>query len=200
MEYADSGSLRNYLKYKCSKLTWDDEQYDVGLALEIDQVLRETIIPDTPEDYVKIYTCKDGKPDNRPTIYQVVDWLKTITTKTDVKQKFFNRQVNKNLSNAEVPLTFKYFEKVADKNYAMEQLEVDYFYDNGIVKKDYNKAFELFKQSAEGNYSYEITMLTYCYSYSIGTKSDKQKAFAYLGTNMYEFGDGIMKDIDRATY
>jgi TPR repeat protein len=31
---------------------------------------------------------------------------------------------------------------VADKNYAMEQLEVGYFYDNGIgIKKDLKKAF-----------------------------------------------------------
>ncbi|CAB4395985.1 unnamed protein product [Rhizophagus irregularis] len=36
--------------------------------------LRETIVSDTPEEYVKIYTkCWDGEPDNRPTIYQVVD-------------------------------------------------------------------------------------------------------------------------------
>ncbi|CAB4446726.1 unnamed protein product [Rhizophagus irregularis] len=32
---------------------------------------RETVVPDTPDEYVKIYTkCWDGEPDNRPTIYQ----------------------------------------------------------------------------------------------------------------------------------
>ncbi|CAB4438080.1 unnamed protein product [Rhizophagus irregularis] len=47
------------------------EHYDVGLALEITQGLREAIVPDTPDEYVKIYTkCWDGEPDNRPTIYQ----------------------------------------------------------------------------------------------------------------------------------
>ncbi|CAB4495540.1 unnamed protein product [Rhizophagus irregularis] len=47
------------------------EQYDVGLALEILQGLRETVVPDTPENYVEIYTkCWDGEPDNRPNIYQ----------------------------------------------------------------------------------------------------------------------------------
>ncbi|CAB5364553.1 unnamed protein product [Rhizophagus irregularis] len=36
------------------------EQYDVGLALEILQGLRETVVPATPENYVKIYTrCWD---------------------------------------------------------------------------------------------------------------------------------------------
>ena len=34
----------------------EGERYDVSLILEISQGLRETVIPDTPEDYVKIYT------------------------------------------------------------------------------------------------------------------------------------------------
>ena len=36
----------------------EGEQYDVSLILDISQGLRETIVPDTPEDYVKIYTGK----------------------------------------------------------------------------------------------------------------------------------------------
>ncbi|POG75315.1 kinase-like domain-containing protein [Rhizophagus irregularis DAOM 181602=DAOM 197198] len=49
----------------------EGERYDVGLALEILQGLRETVVPDTPENYVEIYTkCWDGEPDNRPNIYQ----------------------------------------------------------------------------------------------------------------------------------
>ncbi|CAB5104288.1 unnamed protein product [Rhizophagus irregularis] len=101
MEYADGGSLRNYLKKNFKKLTWDDkysmayqlscailclhnegivhrdlhscEQYEIGLALEISQGLRETVVPNTPEEYVKIYTkCWDGEPDNRPKIYQIL--------------------------------------------------------------------------------------------------------------------------------
>ncbi|CAB4438330.1 unnamed protein product [Rhizophagus irregularis] len=63
----------------------EDEHYDVGLVVEISQGLREIVVPDTPEEYVKIYTkCWDGEPDNRPTIYQVVDWLNAIITKSDV--------------------------------------------------------------------------------------------------------------------
>jgi hypothetical protein len=36
----------------------EGEQYDIALALEILQGLRETIVPDTPEEYVKIYTSE----------------------------------------------------------------------------------------------------------------------------------------------
>jgi serine/threonine protein kinase len=36
----------------------EGEQYDVGLALEILQGLRETVFPGTPENYVEIYTSK----------------------------------------------------------------------------------------------------------------------------------------------
>ncbi|GBC15199.2 kinase-like domain-containing protein [Rhizophagus irregularis DAOM 181602=DAOM 197198] len=114
IEYADGGTLRNYLKKSFTDLTWnnkynlayqlacgvsclhnegivhndlhsgqrpfyvEDEEYDIGLVLEISQGFRETPVTGTPEDYVNLYTkCWDGEPDNRPTIYQVVDWLKT---------------------------------------------------------------------------------------------------------------------------
>ena len=36
----------------------EGESYDIGLALDILQGLRETPIPNTPEDYVKLYTGK----------------------------------------------------------------------------------------------------------------------------------------------
>ncbi|CAB4430583.1 unnamed protein product [Rhizophagus irregularis] len=71
--------LENHNNYRASRFALlgqppfyvEDEEYDVGLAVEILQGLRETIVPDTPEEYIKIYTeCWDGEPDNRPTIYQ----------------------------------------------------------------------------------------------------------------------------------
>jgi serine/threonine protein kinase len=35
-----------------------DGLYDVALIYDISQGLRETVVPDTPEEYVKIYTSK----------------------------------------------------------------------------------------------------------------------------------------------
>ncbi|CAB4395980.1 unnamed protein product [Rhizophagus irregularis] len=89
----------------------EGEEYDVSLILEISQGLRETVVLDTPEEYVKIYTkCWDGEPDNRPTIYQVVDLLKAIITKTDIikenppllnEQEFSEIQLNTNNSESQ---------------------------------------------------------------------------------------------------
>ncbi|CAB4395991.1 unnamed protein product [Rhizophagus irregularis] len=70
----------------------EGEHYDIGLIYDISQGHRETVVPDTPDEYVKIYTkCWDGEPDNRPTINQVVDLLKAIIAKTDIIMK--NRQL-----------------------------------------------------------------------------------------------------------
>ncbi|CAB4404697.1 unnamed protein product [Rhizophagus irregularis] len=78
-----------------------NEPYDVSLAMEILQGLRESPIPDTLEDYVKIYKdCWDGEPDNRPTINQVVTELQVIISKdssTNI-QVLSDKQINVNTS------------------------------------------------------------------------------------------------------
>ncbi|GES93439.1 kinase-like domain-containing protein [Rhizophagus clarus] len=88
--------------------------YDVGLAISILQGLRETPVPETSENYIKIYTdCWNIEPDNRPTINQVFNELKAIIIKEniiiedfhlyddnkDVIRSFSNRQPN---SDAEI--------------------------------------------------------------------------------------------------
>ncbi|CAB4388496.1 unnamed protein product [Rhizophagus irregularis] len=58
----------------------EDDKYDIDLAIEISQGLREVLpISNTPEDYIKIYAeCWNGEPDIRPTINQVVEKLKEL--------------------------------------------------------------------------------------------------------------------------
>ncbi|CAB4415038.1 unnamed protein product [Rhizophagus irregularis] len=52
-------------------LVHQGEEYDVDLAIDIKEGLREETVPGTPENYVNLYTeCWDGEPKNRPTIYQ----------------------------------------------------------------------------------------------------------------------------------
>ena len=95
----------------------------------------------------------------------------------------------------------------------MYNLGLSYLNDDS-VDKNYNEAFELFKQSAEEECSRGITRLGYCYGNGIGTDVDKQKAVelyrkaANLGNSiaqynialMYENGEGIEKDINQAIY
>ncbi|CAB4495524.1 unnamed protein product [Rhizophagus irregularis] len=90
MEYANNGTLRNYMKEHFINLTWNDK---LNLALQlaravsylhdegilhhdlhsknvlVHQGLREKPVANTPVDYVKIYIdCWNNEPDNRPII------------------------------------------------------------------------------------------------------------------------------------
>ncbi|CAB4396036.1 unnamed protein product [Rhizophagus irregularis] len=48
--------------------------------------LREKPIPNTPVDYIKIYTdCWNNEPDNRPTVNQVIAKLNEIISKENVQ-------------------------------------------------------------------------------------------------------------------
>jgi TPR repeat protein len=51
--------------------------------------------------------CWDGEPDNRPTIYQVVEWLKAMITKTDVITE--NPQLSSEQELNEPPLSTNNF-------------------------------------------------------------------------------------------
>ncbi|CAB4477928.1 unnamed protein product [Rhizophagus irregularis] len=65
------------------------------LHSEISQGLREEPIPNTPENYIKIYTeCWDGEPDKRPSINQVVERLKAIIAKINIITENYQTGLN----------------------------------------------------------------------------------------------------------
>ncbi|RGB27597.1 kinase-like domain-containing protein [Rhizophagus diaphanus] len=78
-----------------------NKSYNVDLAMEILQGLREKPIFNTPEDYVKLYTeCWNDEPDNRPTINQIVTKLNAITS--DFQQNNSNADIQLFRSNSEI--------------------------------------------------------------------------------------------------
>ncbi|POG68110.1 kinase-like domain-containing protein [Rhizophagus irregularis DAOM 181602=DAOM 197198] len=117
-----------------------DKQYDVNLTLKIAQGLREEVVFNTPEDYIKIYTkCWDGEPDNRPTIYQVVDWLKAIITKLDVIIKdtqFSNNQKLNSESQEELLQLNKNFSKINIKE--IDSITVSYKREKLLFEKGFD--------------------------------------------------------------
>ncbi|EXX72244.1 uncharacterized protein OCT59_008524 [Rhizophagus irregularis] len=78
-----------------------NEPHDAGFAMEILQGLREKPIPNTPVNYIKIYTdCWNNEPDNRPTVNQVIAKLNEIIPKENVQlssEQKSNDDVSKNI-------------------------------------------------------------------------------------------------------
>ncbi|CAB4438315.1 unnamed protein product [Rhizophagus irregularis] len=120
-------------------------------------------------------------------------------------------------------LAFEYYEKAANKDYANGQFNLGWFYENGIsVKKDLKMAAYWYEKAANNGHlramrnlglSYKMEVVL-CYDSGIGINFDKQKAVelyqkaANLGHKVgqynlaviYEVGDGIEKDLDKAIY
>ncbi|GBC32738.2 kinase-like domain-containing protein [Rhizophagus irregularis DAOM 181602=DAOM 197198] len=85
------------------RFSGQSKQYDIDLALEISQGLREEPVPDTPEDLVEIYTeCWNGEPDKRPTINQVVERLEAIMTKTNIITENYQTELSSRSTSTEV--------------------------------------------------------------------------------------------------
>ncbi|RIA98229.1 kinase-like domain-containing protein [Glomus cerebriforme] len=159
-----------------------NEPYDIGLAIEILQGLRETPITNTSKDYIKIYTdCWNGEPEDRPTINQVVNELKMIIIKENIIIKDFHLyNCNKNIQSSSnkfennfniiVDEIINNFEKCYFLNGKQEIL--NYLNNHHITLQEINK-FLLNNQ----NDSNSIVLLGIFNELGIGTEINKQKAF-----------------------
>ncbi|CAG8723767.1 20_t:CDS:2 [Gigaspora margarita] len=95
LDYADSGTLRSYLKDNFRYLSWDNkinlavqiasadmvEQHRlIPLAVDIGKGARENPIEGTPSAYVKVYEdCWKHDPDSRPEIREVLLSLQDLS-------------------------------------------------------------------------------------------------------------------------
>ncbi|GET04646.1 kinase-like domain-containing protein [Rhizophagus clarus] len=197
----------------------EGEQYDVCLALEICQGLREVVVPNTPKEYVKIYSkCWDGEPDNRPTIYQVVDWLKAITTITDITEitQFLSNQKFNNNSESQEELSkfIQNFDKISIKEIdpiavSNEQKKLSFEKGLDIIVDEMNDLiFKLSNKGTEAELEKKL-VIEYFNDYNMNLKDENnEKAFnsfidaseknhilaQYFVGECYEDGYGTIKN------
>ncbi|GBC22562.2 kinase-like domain-containing protein [Rhizophagus irregularis DAOM 181602=DAOM 197198] len=184
----------------------DGENYDVGLIYDISQGLRETVVPDTPDEYVKIYTkCWD---DNIQLSSDQEFNLSNVEPSVNMPFNINNSELQGELSqliqnfdkmntkeidtsyfvsicyqygygiDINENLAFKYFEIIAKQNYTIGQMEVGYCYENGIgVIKDVKKAFNWYKQAAKNGNIMAMHNLGLYYKDGIGVEKNHNKAF-----------------------
>ncbi|UZO03468.1 uncharacterized protein OCT59_023875 [Rhizophagus irregularis] len=156
-----------------------DIPYDVGLALSILQGLRETPIPNTSIDYIKIYTdCWNIEPDNRSTINQVVDELKAIMTKENIIIKDFHLYDNNKdtqLLNDKQPILDVEISKNINSLHGDLSQVIQNF--NMMNTKDIEMSMSS-NNSFENNFNKIVNdILNFLYYDGIGFNVDNKKAF-----------------------
>ncbi|UZO04053.1 uncharacterized protein OCT59_024452 [Rhizophagus irregularis] len=161
-------------------------------------------IPDTPIEYVKLYTeCWDDNPNNRPSIQEAVERLNTINLKSiEVSSRGeLSRMIigfnNMNTKEIIEPM-------ISTSNQIIIQ--------NILHKhkvKDHNKAFNLFTNVSERGHILAQHFVGRCYFYGCGTTKNVKLAFQYFertaNSNLaasqciigycYSNGAGIKKDL-----
>ncbi|GBC04841.1 hypothetical protein RclHR1_00590027 [Rhizophagus clarus] len=157
--------------------------YDIfSLTYKISQGARENPIPDTPDSYVKIYTeCWNQEPDDRPTMNEVFDRLKSA-------RKLKNKQINKlerepNAECSNIPsndinrfitngitMFSGIINEVVHKNQERELDDVTYrnVYNNAESEQTYDNLYQ-----HDSNSSHLLDTLN---EIDIGTRSNREKA------------------------
>ncbi|PKY31560.1 kinase-like protein [Rhizophagus irregularis] len=178
------------------------------LMLEISKGRRESLIPNTPTDYINIYTkCWQNNPDDRPDMQKVFSDLKSINLNTNKIKEFEPYKVvasekNDIIATANLKNEIKTFElykeaaeKAAEKGQINSIHNLGYCYQNGIgtekneikafeilgigTEKNEIKAFELYSEAAEKGQIDSIHNLGCCYQNGIGTEKNEIKAFEF---------------------
>ncbi|GES97447.1 kinase-like domain-containing protein [Rhizophagus clarus] len=165
------------------------------LLLEILNGKRETPIPNTPIDYINIYTkCWEINPDDRPNMQQVLSLLKLIDLneiiineivlqyedsiqkgidKEDIIQLIKIHLIIKNINENEI---FNYLLVKNNELKNIQTLAIFYYYGIGTEKNEV-RAFELYKEAAEKGHIDAIHQLGECYYYGIGTEKNEARTF-----------------------
>ncbi|CAB5388779.1 unnamed protein product [Rhizophagus irregularis] len=80
------------------KRPFTDKEYNISLAREIFQGLREGIVEGTPKEYSNLYAkCWDSDPEKRPTIQEVAIILKSMISSQQTQQMIKQLKLNHGL-------------------------------------------------------------------------------------------------------
>ncbi|CAB4490225.1 unnamed protein product [Rhizophagus irregularis] len=184
--------------------------------------LRETPIQDTPEDYEKIYTdCWEFEPDDRPTIYNVVDRLEAISSKTtkswnsspssrnnsspssrnysslssrDNLSQSFKQKESKDIVDGIAALPSKIYDK------RKKQKILDYLEDNHVTSKEILDWLE-----NNQNYPNSLLVLGDFHYLGIATEVDKKMACEFYekagdgddGLSVAQYNLGVIYETDK---
>ncbi|POG79379.1 hypothetical protein GLOIN_2v1765614 [Rhizophagus irregularis DAOM 181602=DAOM 197198] len=151
----------------------EGEEYDVGLALEILQGLGETVVPDTPENFVTIYIkCWDGEPDNCPNIYQVDAIAKNLQLSGKQEVNDASNQVIEYLHNFNTNPEEICNWLSNNQNSSNSIFLFKYFNRNGIAT-NIKKAIYWYERASKR----VMCNLSLCYSNGNGVDKDDNKTF-----------------------
>ncbi|CAB5350340.1 unnamed protein product [Rhizophagus irregularis] len=202
---------------------------DFGLSKKTDESvtsrrygLRETPIQDTPKDYEKIYTdCWEFEPDDRPTIYDVVDRLEAINSKAtkswnsspssrnnsspssrnysslssrDNLSQSFKQKESKDIVDGIAALPSKIYDK------RKKQKILDYLEDNHVTSKEILDWLE-----NNQNYPNSLLVLGDFHYLGIATKVDKKMACEFYekagdgddGLSVAQYNLGVIYETDK---
>ncbi|RGB37537.1 kinase-like domain-containing protein [Rhizophagus diaphanus] len=179
---------------------FEDQYNKFGLVNQILQGLRETSIPNTPEDYKRIYTdCWKYEPDDRPDIREVVNRLvevinnnssyssrnnsspsssnnSSLSSRNNLSQSFRQKgsKSKKDIVDGIAALPSKIYDK------SKKQKIFDYLEDHHVTSKE---ILDWLKNNQ--NYPNSLLVLGDFHYLGIATKVDKKMAY-----NFYEKADG----------
>ncbi|PKY21670.1 kinase-like protein, partial [Rhizophagus irregularis] len=134
----------------------EDEPYDIDLVMEISGGLRETIVPNTPTDYVKLYEeCWDSEPSKRPNMEEVVKRLKT-NIQSDEPPHNNNRRNSFNSTTSEISPLQEELAQLMEKFNKMITKDLDVS-ELGSLHMKLSSLIEKFNEAAASNDSSQFS-------------------------------------------